>query len=165
MKALSVQEPWATAIIWGGKNIENRTRRLPYRGPLAIHATKPPNTMKLMVDAEAVARISHLPFSMIMDRAKAGIGHLIGTVELIGMIDETEKGQFGKSPPGIGLSSPWFSGPVGYMLRFPEPCEPVPCKGQLGLFEVPCPHCKGQGAMRDTLSGGGLLCGSCEGKG
>lgn len=38
MKALTVQQPWAWAIIHGGKNTENRTQSWRYRGPLAIHA-------------------------------------------------------------------------------------------------------------------------------
>lgn len=38
MKALTVQQPWAWAIIYGDKNIENRTQAWTYRGPLAIHA-------------------------------------------------------------------------------------------------------------------------------
>lgn len=40
MKALTVQQPWAWAIIHGGKDVENRTQAWTYRGPLAIHAGK-----------------------------------------------------------------------------------------------------------------------------
>lgn len=40
MRALTVQQPWAWAIVYGGKDVENRTRNIAgaYRGPLAIHA-------------------------------------------------------------------------------------------------------------------------------
>lgn len=38
--ALSVRQPWAWAIISGGKTIENRSWTTPYRGPLLIHAGK-----------------------------------------------------------------------------------------------------------------------------
>lgn len=38
MKAITVRQPWAWAIAWGGKTIENRTQQFTYRGPLAIHA-------------------------------------------------------------------------------------------------------------------------------
>lgn len=41
MKALTVQQPWAWAIVHGGKDIENRTQAWSYRGPLAIHAGAP----------------------------------------------------------------------------------------------------------------------------
>lgn len=40
MKALSVKQPWAWAIIHAGKDIEKRTWRTDYRGPLLIHAGK-----------------------------------------------------------------------------------------------------------------------------
>ncbi|MFP5360765.1 MAG: hypothetical protein ACLGHM_09750, partial [Actinomycetes bacterium] len=42
MRALTVRQPWAWAIIHGGKDIENRTRNIAgaYRGPIAIHVAK-----------------------------------------------------------------------------------------------------------------------------
>ncbi len=39
MRVLTVRQPWAWAIVHGGKDVENRVRSLgPYRGPVAIHA-------------------------------------------------------------------------------------------------------------------------------
>lgn len=40
MRVLTVRQPWAWAIIHGGKTVENRTRNIAgdYRGPVAIHA-------------------------------------------------------------------------------------------------------------------------------
>lgn len=40
MRALTVRQPWAWAIVYGGKDVENRTRNVvgSYRGPVAIHA-------------------------------------------------------------------------------------------------------------------------------
>ncbi|CAM3313057.1 ASCH domain-containing protein [Stackebrandtia soli] len=38
MKALTLHQPWATAIAHAGKTIENRGWSTDYRGPLAIHA-------------------------------------------------------------------------------------------------------------------------------
>lgn len=40
MKALSLWQPWASAIACGVKCIETRSWYTPYRGPLAIHAAK-----------------------------------------------------------------------------------------------------------------------------
>lgn len=40
MKALSLWQPWASAIAAGAKRIETRSWRTSYRGPLAIHAAK-----------------------------------------------------------------------------------------------------------------------------
>ncbi|MFI6603744.1 hypothetical protein ACIBHX_46575 [Nonomuraea sp. NPDC050536] len=38
--ALTVRQPWAWALAWGGKNIENRSWTTSYRGWIAIHAGK-----------------------------------------------------------------------------------------------------------------------------
>lgn len=38
VRAITVKQPWAWAIAHGGKNIENRSRPVAYRGPLLIHA-------------------------------------------------------------------------------------------------------------------------------
>ena len=40
MKALSIRQPWAAAIVQLGKNIENRTWATRFRGPILIHAAK-----------------------------------------------------------------------------------------------------------------------------
>ena len=38
IRAITVKQPWAFAIVHGGKVIENRSRGTSYRGPIAIHA-------------------------------------------------------------------------------------------------------------------------------
>ena len=40
MRVITVRQPWAWAIVHGGKDVENRTRNIAgsYRGPVAIHA-------------------------------------------------------------------------------------------------------------------------------
>ena len=42
MRILTVRQPWAWAIIHGGKDVENRVRNIAgdYHGPIAIHAAK-----------------------------------------------------------------------------------------------------------------------------
>jgi hypothetical protein len=40
MKARSVCQPWAWAIVHGVKMVENRWRRTNFRGPLVIHASR-----------------------------------------------------------------------------------------------------------------------------
>lgn len=40
MKALTVIQPWATAIALGSKKIETRSWETSYRGPLLIHAAR-----------------------------------------------------------------------------------------------------------------------------
>lgn len=51
-------------------------------------------------------------------------GCIVGSVEIVDCVTA--------SP------SPWFFGPVGFVLRDPVPlAQPVPCKGALGFFPVP----------------------------
>lgn len=39
-KALSIRQPWADAIIWHDKDVENRNWPTKFRGPFCIHASK-----------------------------------------------------------------------------------------------------------------------------
>ena len=38
LPALSIRQPWAELIVRGHKDVENRTWRHSYRGPVLIHA-------------------------------------------------------------------------------------------------------------------------------
>ena len=38
-----MRPPWAWATIYGGKDVENRSWRTAYRGPLLIHASLHPD--------------------------------------------------------------------------------------------------------------------------
>jgi hypothetical protein len=48
IKAISLWQPWASAIALGAKTIETRSWRTSYRGPLAIHAAKRLNQAELI---------------------------------------------------------------------------------------------------------------------
>ena len=39
MKTLSIRQPWASLIVEGFKDVENRSWRTPIRGEIAIHAS------------------------------------------------------------------------------------------------------------------------------
>lgn len=40
VKALTIRQPWAWAVVYAGKDVENRRWQTFYRGPLLIHAAK-----------------------------------------------------------------------------------------------------------------------------
>jgi hypothetical protein len=40
MKIISIKQPWASLIVHGLKDVENRTWPTRYRGPLLIHASQ-----------------------------------------------------------------------------------------------------------------------------
>jgi hypothetical protein len=76
MKALTVKQPWAWAVIHGGKDIENRNQRINYRGELFIHAGKGE-------DSEAHS-FPALNAVIPNDYPALRRGQVLGTVALIG---------------------------------------------------------------------------------
>lgn len=122
--ALSVQQPWAHAILRMGKDIENRTWAPPDHivgHRVWIHASKkrqPIEPWELLgqrftLDDDDVPELDELP-----------LGKIVGSVRIIG---------------STGLSSSrWFSGPIGWQLADPVPLDtPVACRGMLGVWRVP----------------------------
>ena len=123
MKALTVRQPWAWAIVHAGKTIENRTWATKYRGPLLIHAAKGrPTRAEMTWAAEYIERIT----GPVGWHSTLTFGDVIGVVDLVDVIT---------TPP----DSPWWMGPVGWVLRNPRPCQPWPLHGQLGLFDATPP--------------------------
>lgn len=124
MKALSIKQPWASLIIRGGKDIENREWRTHYRGIVAIHASAKMDRSE-MEDACDFMRIFVPRFSA--DRFKADVfpcGAILGTVDLVDCVTVTD--------------SPWFVGHYGFVLQNPVAFElPIPCRGKLGFWDIP----------------------------
>lgn len=74
MKALTVQQPWAWAILHGGKDVENRTQTWSHRGLLAIHAGARVSDRGLR-DVPAITNRQ-------LERSDLVTGAVIGTVHL-----------------------------------------------------------------------------------
>lgn len=121
MKALTIRQPWAYAVISCGKNIENRSRPFSYRGPLAIHAGKS------QVESEwARDFVDVWPVGLTFTNDDLVYGAIIGVVNLIDCVPyERVKGQC------------WAEGPWCLIFRNATPIEPISWRGMLGLFEVP----------------------------
>lgn len=120
--ALSVRQPWAWAIIYGRKDIENRSWQavnhgLRQRGRIAIHASKG------MAREEYESACEFIVDRGLTCPAPAALlrGGIIGTVEVIDVVSESD--------------SPWFFGPRGLVLRDPQSCDFIPSIGALGYFE------------------------------
>ena len=111
MKALTIKQPWASLIVGGGKDIENRTWRTSYRGKLAVHAG-------MGVDQDGMQQQAHLLEGMDLPH-----GVVLGTVEVVDCVR--------------GSVSPWAETDYWHwVLATPEPlAAPVPAKGKLGLWE------------------------------
>jgi hypothetical protein len=112
-KALSVRQPWAWAIIEGGKDVENRAWLTNYTGPLLIHAS-------LQDDLDGWHFLDEMGFQLPVDPPTGGI---IGIVDLVNCV--------------LGYESVWAQeGRWLWVLGNPRPLPFVPYKGKLGLFNV-----------------------------
>lgn len=113
MKAISIQQPWAWAILAKDKDIENRTWPTRHRGPVFIHASKTYDRYahKQIEDILGIAIPEDLPR-----------GGIVGLAEIVDCVTESD--------------SKWFSGPVGFVLANPDPLPFIRLKGRLGLFDV-----------------------------
>jgi hypothetical protein len=116
MKALSVCQPWAWAIIHGPKRIENRSRPTRHRGPLLIHASKS-QRYRLGDYAELLPDLP--PWDELT------FGALIGVVEVVDCLAFEEVSD-----------DPFAIGPWCWVLDRPRSFPPVSWKGQVNLFNV-----------------------------
>lgn len=120
--ALSVRQPWAWAIIHGGKDIENRDWRRPnpglsFRGEVAIHASQGMTRAEYEDARDFMARIGvECPWPAHLQR-----GGIVGVVRIVDMVKDHE--------------SPWFMGRIGLVLAGPRPVTFTPSSGALGFFE------------------------------
>lgn len=136
MKAISIQQPWAAAILRLGKTVENRTWATRHRGPLLIHAGKSRRWYDSL-DPAAWLRTFGVPLPGVADLP---FGAIVGRVDVIACVR--------LAPPGspaaddelarLVAGSRWASGPWCWVLRNPRAAAvPVPYPGTTMLFEVP----------------------------
>ncbi len=125
MKALSIKQPWAWAIInlpeQYRKDIENRTWNTKYRGEFLVHASKDFDALgheRMRWYLKELGYTGHIP-----TKKEFVYGALIGKVEII---DVTQK-----------AVSRWWEGPFGFKLANAKAfLSPVFYKGALNLFNI-----------------------------
>lgn len=131
MKAISIRQPWAFAIVMGWKGIENRDKRWAVRGPVWIHAGK--------VEAEDAAR--EAAFRLMAGHTGRSVDELMREYRLMGDGAAARGGIVGSAEIVDCVSysdSRWFTGPYGLVLRNATALRhAVPCGGQLYAFDVP----------------------------
>lgn len=119
--ALSVRQPWAWAIIHGGKDIENRSWRsdnpgMKFRGSFCVHAAGGMTREEYEDAADTMAFLGvECPPPAELLR-----GGIIGVATVADVVTESDSG--------------WFFGPKGLVIVDPRPVEFVGVGGQLGFF-------------------------------
>ena len=159
-KALSVHAPWAWALMFGGKDVENRSMNFTkkFRGDVWIHASKGPT--------------SHREFRHTAEKMLETLWVSMGWIcfedydvrtDAMELVKRTMQGRHFKFPPRMenlkairGLiigrvrvesvllpsdppDSSWYiPGNMAMMVSNPRPLAvPVPAKGALGYWNVP----------------------------
>src|SRR5262245_23921031 len=113
MKALSIRQPWASLVVMGHKDVENRSWQTNYRGPLLIHAG--------LAHANGAFESIEKRYGLrLLDLPRGGI---IGSVELVDVVREHP--------------SRWFDGNAfGWVFAHYQPVRFIPMRGRLGLFDT-----------------------------
>jgi hypothetical protein len=134
LRVLTVRQPWAWAIIHGGKDVENRSRNIAgdYRGPVAIHAGLHPFEQDNDASrAHAAAHGGEVPTTL-------HYGAVIGVVDLIDVHEWSDDSVcYGREgADGEATCSPWgMTDQHHLVLANPRPlARPIPAKGALGLW-------------------------------
>lgn len=122
MKALAIKQPWAWLIVNGYKPVENRTWSTKFRGPLLIHASA---SKPSKADYEAARQIfcqSGTDPNLFPEIYGFDLGGIVGMAVVTDVTVEH--------------SSPYFFGPVGFVLEKARRCKLHPFKGALSFFET-----------------------------
>lgn len=132
MKALSIRQPWAWAIIHAGKDIENRQWPTKFRGRILIHAGKVMTQEDYDSCMDYVDKLIPLDRTATLSRRARVVnggaprGGIVGEADLVDCVTEHD--------------SPWFFGRYGFVLRNVRPLPFFPCSGQLGFFSIVLPR-------------------------
>lgn len=131
--AFSVRQPYANAILYGAKDIENRTKRTHFRGTILLHASAS------LADGDVItAHTAMLREAKALGPTQTYLpvrGALIGTVDIVDCVESSD--------------SDWFSGPFGWVLANPREFKhPIPYKGAVGIFYVALTELAGTHAAR-----------------
>lgn len=141
MRILTVRQPWAWAIIHGGKTVENRVRNIAgdYRGPVLIHAAKNTGTWN---ECEAALQAIHL---IAGEDARAEFlrsprGAIIGVVDLVDVhLGSQRPGHCWHDDRGMQKRCSVWGEDEAFHLVLANPralTEPIPYQGALGLRRV-----------------------------
>lgn len=133
MKAISLWQPWASAVVLGLKSYETRSWSTSYRGPIAIHAAQrpPERTLRLDLFDAGVRNWGDLP-----------LGGVIGVAELVAIVPtDGMDGYLSGLELRMGDYTP---GRFAWRMERIRPIAFVPCRGYQRLWEWHLPTAQGK---------------------
>jgi len=117
-RVLTIRQPWAWAIVHGGKDVENRSWPTNRRGTLLIHAGS-------AFEADGYEVVRQLATRQPPPASDLVRGAIIGVVELVDCVRDSDS--------EWAISDQWH-----WCLRDPRPlAQPFLCPGKLGLWRPP----------------------------
>jgi hypothetical protein len=125
MRAISVRQPYAWAIIHGGKDVENRSQRAAFQFKPAIGARLLIHASKRMTAAEYAVAVAFMAKLGVRHPQREGLqfGGVIGSVFVRDIVSSSD--------------SPWYQkGATALLFADPKPEPFVPVHGHTGLFWV-----------------------------
>ncbi|MCH5226666.1 MAG: ASCH domain-containing protein [Muribaculaceae bacterium] len=130
MKCLSVQQPWASLICSGVKDVENRSW-IPKENPgrILINAGKVKRTAESLSLYYDVIICNAINNGFLPKYQDMPLGAIIGYADIIGF-DENSDSIWAGDKTEHGSEWKWRLGEVGLFN------EPIPSKGKLGLYDV-----------------------------
>lgn len=141
MKAISVKQPWASLIISGIKDIENRKWKTNYRGRVLIHASNSTDLDNLPLDSiftpEQILELKQHYSENVLSSFIYPHGLIIGSVEIIDCVTNHTSIWAEKSRPLSFSSITNNEKPIyNWVLKNPIKFEkPIPAKGKLSFWE------------------------------
>jgi hypothetical protein len=127
MKAISICQPWASAIVAGIKQVENRTWATTHRGPILIHASLSTRWFGIIEPA-------------LLDAIESRCGDMRGLVRgaIIGVANIEAIEDVDTIRRRMPEQAEWAFGPLCWVLKDPRRFgSPIACSGRLSLWDFP----------------------------
>lgn len=147
MKAISIRQPWAWAIVNAGKRVENRdwtdkrknvrdAQRLIEEGETFLIHTGAQFEHQGQHYLVSLSQQGILPLGLRIPETRSyRQGGFVATAKLIGLIHARET-QYHDRRLLAARNSEFFFGPYGLVLDIVHPFPFIPGHGQLGFFNV-----------------------------
>lgn len=136
MKAITIKQPWASLIVEGIKDIENRTWKTNFRGKVLIHAAAKSWDWDRLINY-----MTHMgtlgAFTAKWTRKwllNLPTGAIIGSVEIVDCVINHPSIWAEKTiyKHGIAQTKPIFNWVLTSPIKFDKP---IPCKGKLSFWD------------------------------